>query len=117
MNRVLAYIEHIREAARLALSYTEGMQHADFLADTRTQQAVVMNLIIIGEAATKLLNENTELAACYPQVAWRNMRGMRNRLAHGYFEIDMDIVWDTVHNALPDLILKLNTVSSDTQPS
>ena len=109
MNRASDYIEHIREAATLAVSYLEGMQHADFLADTRTQQAVLMNLIIIGEAATKLLAEDPELAERYPHIAWRNMRGMRNRLAHGYFEIDMDIVWDTAQSALPDLIKQLNT--------
>lgn len=108
MNRALDYIEHIREAATLAVSYVEGMQRADFLDDTRTQQAVVMNLIIIGEAATKLLQETPDISEQHPNIAWRNMRGMRNRLAHGYFEIDMDVVWDTVTHALPDLIEKLN---------
>ena len=108
MNRALDYIEHIHEAATLAVSYVEGMQRADFLDDTRTQQAVVMNLIIIGEAATKLLQETPDITEQHPDVAWRNMRGMRNRLAHGYFEIDMDVVWDTVTHALPDLIEQLN---------
>lgn len=85
MNRCDDYIEHMRHAAALALSYTEGMAQDDFLDDTRTQQAVVMNLIIIGEAATKLLTDCPEFTERHPQIAWRNMRGMRNRLAHGYF--------------------------------
>jgi uncharacterized protein with HEPN domain len=110
MNRAQDYIEHMRTAARLAISYTEGMHREDFLADTRTQQATVMNLIIIGEAASKLLSENPQLVELYPDVAWRNMRGMRNRLAHGYFEIDMDVVWDTLQTALPELIDRLDRV-------
>lgn len=100
-------IQHMREAAHQALLYTEGMAKADFLADRRTQQAVILNLIILGEAATKLMDRHPEVIARYPQIEWQGMRGMRNRIAHGYYEIDLDVVWDTVSLGLPDLLEKL----------
>lgn len=63
-----------------------------------------MSLIIIGEAASKIMDGYPEFVQAHPEVPWRNMRGMRNRIAHGYFEINLDIVWDTVRIALPELI-------------
>jgi uncharacterized protein with HEPN domain len=83
------------------------MSKADFFADKRTQQAVVMNLIIIGEAATKLLQEHEDFTSHHADIPWRNMKGMRNRIAHGYFEINLDVVWDTVQTALPELLKSL----------
>ena len=110
-SRLPDYLEHIRQAVTDACAYAEGMNKADFLADKRTQQAVVMNLIIIGEAATKLLNDHGDFTSHHAAVPWRNMKGMRNRIAHGYFEINLDVVWDTVQTALPELLRSLPTTS------
>jgi uncharacterized protein with HEPN domain len=85
----------------------------DFLADKRTQQAVVMSLIIIGEAATKVMEGYAAFAQAHPDVPWRNMRGMRNRMAHGYFDINLDVVWDTAQEWLPDLLKQLTAVRRD----
>lgn len=97
------YLAHMQEASALAQSYVEGMSKADFLNDKRTQQAVILNIMVIGEAATKLTDEYPEFVAKFPQVQWKSMRGMRNRLAHGYFDINLDIVWETIKQALPEL--------------
>ena len=104
--------EHMRDAASQALAYIEGLAKEDFLADRRTQQAVTLNLIVLGEAATKLMDRHAELIADYPQIEWQAMRGMRNRIAHGYYEIDLDVVWDTVTLGLPELLKGLS-VSHD----
>ena len=66
--------------------------------------------MVIGEAATKLADEYPEFVAKFPQVEWKSMRGMRNRLAHGYFDINLDVVWDTVKQALPDLEAQLRQI-------
>ncbi len=79
----------------------QGLSKTQFLADRRTQQAVIMSLIIVGEAATKVMDRHAEFAAQHPQVPWRSMRGMRNRITHGYFDINLDVVWETVQTALP----------------
>ncbi|MEY2860463.1 MAG: hypothetical protein RL392_921 [Pseudomonadota bacterium] len=95
------------EAAVQACAYVEGFQKADFLEDKKTQQAVVLNLILIGEEASKLLKDHDIFALANPQLQLRSMKGMRNRIAHGYFEINLDTVWETVQTALPDMIQQL----------
>ena len=86
------------------------MSREDFLADKRTQQAVTMNIVVIGETAAKLLNNHRDFVDGYPEVPWKNMKGMRNRIAHGYFEINLDVVWETVRSALPELLARLPAI-------
>lgn len=109
-SRLRDCLDHMLEAARQACAYTEGMSKEQFLADKRTQQAVILNLILIGEEATKLLKDEDAFANQYPNVPWRSMKGMRNRIAHGYFEINLDTVWETLQTALPRLIAQLPAV-------
>jgi uncharacterized protein with HEPN domain len=109
-NRLSDYLEHIQQAAMDACGFVEGLSKDDFLTDKRTQQAVIMSLVIIGEAATKVMDGFTEFTQAHPEVPWRSMRGMRNRIAHGYFDINLDVVWETVQTALPDLLKQLPAV-------
>jgi uncharacterized protein with HEPN domain len=111
--RLADYLEHLQQAASDACAFVEGLEKADFLSDKKTQQAVIMSLIIVGEAATRVMDRATEFAQRHPQVPWRSMRGMRNRVAHGYFDIDLDVVWDTVQTALPELLRLLPAVQQD----
>lgn len=101
------YLQHIRQAATNVLEFTESMTEAAFAADKRTQQAVVMNLVIIGEAATRIMDAHPDFVESHPEIPWRSMRGMRNRIAHAYFEIDLTVVWATVRDALPALLATL----------
>jgi uncharacterized protein with HEPN domain len=103
-NRLGDYLEHMRQAVGDVLVFVEGMSKEEFFDDKRTQQAVIMSLIIIGEAATKIMDRYSEFATQNTQVPWRAMRGMRNRIAHGYFDINLEVVWDTVQVALPELL-------------
>lgn len=108
--RLIDYLDHMRQAATDACTFVEGLSKVDFLADKRTQQAVIMSLIVIGEAATKIMDGSTEFAARHSHIPWRSMRGMRNRIAHGYFDINLDVVWDTVRTALPALLEQLDAL-------
>lgn len=103
-SRLSDYLEHIYQAAVDAGNFVDGLDKHDFLADKRTQQAVIMSFVIIGEAAAKVMDSNAEFVEQHPEVPWRNMRGMRNRIAHGYFDIDLDVVWQTVQRNIPDLV-------------
>lgn len=109
-NRLPDYLDHIQQAAIDARSFVEGLAKEEFLADKRTQQAVIMSLIIIGEAATKIMDGYTVFTQAHSEVPWRSMRNMRNRMAHGYFDINLDIVWDTVQEWLPELLKQLPVV-------
>ena len=110
VNRLPDYLSHMRQAIADAQSFTEGMAQVDFVQDKRTQQAVVMSLIVLGEAATKVMDKYPDFAAEHTEIPWRNMRGMRNRIAHGYFDINLEVVWDTVHTALPALKSQLDAL-------
>jgi uncharacterized protein with HEPN domain len=112
-SRLSDYLDHIRQAAEDARSFVAGMGKDDFLVDKRTQQAVIMSLVIIGEAATKVMDGYADFADAHPEVPWRSMRGMRNRIAHGYFDINLDLVWDTVQTALLALLAHLPALSED----
>ncbi|WP_227502258.1 MULTISPECIES: HepT-like ribonuclease domain-containing protein [Enterobacteriaceae] len=107
------YLDHIQQAATDARSFVEGMAKDDFLADKRTQQAVIMSLIVIGEAATKVMDGYVEFTQAHADVPWRSMRNMRNRMAHGYFDINLDVVWETVQEWLPALLQQLPAVRQD----
>lgn len=103
-NRLPDYLDHIRQSASDACGFIKGMRKEEFLSDKRTQQAVIMNIVIIGEAATKIMDRYPEFIETNPKIPWRSMRGMRNRITHGYFDINLDLVWDTVQTALPELL-------------
>jgi uncharacterized protein with HEPN domain len=115
-TRLPDYLDHIRRAASDACSFVEGLDKNGFLADKRTQSAVVMSLVIIGEAATKMMDLYPVFTDQHPEVPWRNMRGMRNRIAHGYYDINLELVWDTVQSALPALLTRLPPTPADVAP-
>ena len=94
-----AYLLHIQDAAACILSYTVDGQAA-FLADRRTQDAAVRNFEIIGEAA-KNLSETTRSRRA--DIPWRQIAGMRDKLIHQYFEVNLELVWRTVEIEIPRL--------------
>lgn len=110
IDRLPLWQEQMHEAASQALAYVEGMDKAAFVTDKRTQQAVVLNLLVIGKLAAKLLEQHGDFVLEHPGIAWASMKGMRNRIAHGYFELDIGVVWETVQRALPDLLARLPAV-------
>ena len=107
LSRLGDYLDQMLTAANDARRFVDGMSKEDFLADKRTQQAVVMSLVIIGEAAARIMDKHSQFVADNSEIPWRGMRGMRNRVAHGYFDVNLDVVWDTTQTALPDLLLRL----------
>ncbi len=93
-------IDDMVAAVDKILRYTAGMDKAAFAADERTIDAVVRNLIVIGEAAAHVPED---VVAASPQIPWARMRGMRNLAVHEYFGIDVNVLWDTVTGNLPSL--------------
>jgi uncharacterized protein with HEPN domain len=105
---------HMRDAAAAAVMFAAGKSRADLETDLMLQFAIVRAVEIIGEAAARL---TAATRAANPQVPWSNIIGMRNRLVHGYFDVDLDVVWSTVDAHLAPLIVTLDTmISSATSP-
>lgn len=88
------YLRHIRDAIERVASYVQNMSYDDFLDDTKTHTAVIRELEIIDEASKRLSPESKRHT---PEIPWRDITGMRDKLIHDYFGVDLDAVWKTIH--------------------
>jgi len=101
------YIRHILDAARKALHFTANRSREDLNKNEMLAISLVHLLEIVGEAAN-VVSEGFRKQ--YPHIPWRKMIELRNRLIHGYFDINLDIVWDTVLKDLPPLVSDLEKI-------
>jgi len=106
----LIRIRHMRDAAIEALSFAVGKSRSGLGNDRMLVLAIIKDLEIIGEPASRVSSEMRERFADIP---WQDIVGMRNRLIHGYFDVDIDRVWDTVNSDLPELLKLLEAVVDD----
>ena len=102
-QRLPDYLGHIAEAIERIERYTASIDHAAFERDELIQDAVIRNLEVIGEASRNITRDDPDFAAAHPELPLSFAYEMRNVLAHGYFKIDLGIVWRTVQRALPGL--------------
>jgi uncharacterized protein with HEPN domain len=110
MNKAdLVRVRHMLDAARKAVEFTTGRSRADLETDEKLALALVRLLEVLGEAA-KAVSEETRRGA--PHIAWKQVAGTRDRLIHGYFDVDLNIVWEIVVKDLPPLIAELERVVS-----
>lgn len=101
--RVIDYLTHILEAVDRIGRYVDAMSEQSFLGDEKTQDAVVRNFEILGEAAHNVEKFHSAFAQTHADVPWAVMYTMRNRVAHGYFEVDYELVWKTISADLPEI--------------
>ncbi len=101
------FLLDIQEAIRRISEYVAGMTYQTFLEDTKTQDAVIRNLEIIGEATKNLPKDLRER---YPHVPWKGMASVRDRLIHHYFGVNLDIVWQIVKEELPKVASQLESI-------
>ena len=106
------YIQDIFEAIVEVKDFTEGMSFEDFVKDKKTINAVVRSLEIIGEAAKKIPNS---MRAEYSEIPWKRMAGMRDKLMHEYFGIDLEIVWEVIQREIPPLKPFIQKVLEDVE--
>lgn len=100
-------LRHMRDAANAALDFVQGKARSDLDSETMLTFALIRAIEIIGEAATRL---PVPLRDAHPEIAWGPIIGMRNRLVHGYYDVDLDILWVTVTTRLPPLIGALDAI-------
>ena len=96
----LIYIEHILECLDKIELYIDGFSEESFSEDSKTQDAVIRQFEIIGEATR---NISEALKEKYPDIPWKDMAGMRNKLIHHYFGVDISMVWKTALEDAPEL--------------
>ena len=106
MKDPLLYIIHIHESLKKIAAYTRDGRDA-FMVDSKTQDAVVRNFEIIGEAARRMPGEFT---AAYPQIPWRRIAGFRDILIHAYDRVDMAEIWNVIEQHVPQLLSALENI-------
>ncbi|MBI4455416.1 MAG: DUF86 domain-containing protein [Acidobacteria bacterium] len=106
----LESIADIREAIKRIESYTRNLTYQAFLKDTKTQDAVVRNLEIIGEAVKNL---STDFRRRHQGVDWKQIAGFRDRLIHGYFGVNWDILWNVITEKVPELEVQIEALQRE----
>jgi uncharacterized protein with HEPN domain len=104
MPRDEATLLDLLKAARLAVVFKDGVDKPAFLQDVKTQSAILHQLLVLGEAVKRL---SETFRTQHPEIPWRMIAGMRDKLIHGYDDVDLDEVWKTVYTDIPRLIALL----------
>lgn len=105
-RRVKDFLNDIKEAIEMIITYTKGLTYDKFIQDRKTRDAVVRNIEIIGEAAK---NVSADLKEKYLQIPWRKLAGLRDKLIHHYFGIDYKVVWK-VKKELPKFTSEIEEI-------
>ena len=112
-GRLRQQFTRMQEAAQQAMFYIEGMDEATFLADRRTQDATMMQIIVIGEAVTNLWKRDRKFLARYPDIPWAGIAAMRHLTAHHYAKVHIPSLWVTLSDSVPDLLSRLPAIMMD----
>lgn len=106
----LTRLKHIRDAAMTAINFVKNRDREDLDNEQMLSLALVRLVEIMGEAAN---NVSLTCQTSYPQIPWREIVGMRNRIVHAYFDVDLDVIWQVVKDDLPKLLRWVNQAIQD----
>jgi uncharacterized protein with HEPN domain len=111
--RLTDYLHHVLQAIDRILSYSTGFDEAAFIGNELVQDAVIRNFEVIGEASHNIEMQFPEFAAAHPELPLAFAYQMRNAIAHGYYRVDLNIVWRTIATDLPDFRALVRAAAND----
>jgi uncharacterized protein with HEPN domain len=101
------YLDHILESFTKAIQYLNNVSYEAYMADEEKQDAIIRKIEVAGEATKRL---SSEIRKKYGHVPWRAIAGMRDKLIHDYFNVDLEMVWETATKDIPSLIPEIETI-------
>ena len=107
-EKLLRYLGRLSAAAERAVEFTNSVSFSEFQHDVEKQMAVTMALVLMGDAVNRIAKKFPHFLDEHPQIAWDQMRGLRNAIVHQYYDLALDVLWDTVHNDLPIVIAQID---------
>ncbi|MDY6783270.1 MAG: DUF86 domain-containing protein [Cyanobacteriota bacterium] len=107
MKRDIQFLLDMLQSAELIVDYVNQCSKDDFVSSVQLQDSVIRRLLIVAEAAKRVSESKRQTL---PQISWREINGMRNRLVHEYDDVDLDIVWNVVQSEIPILIEQLKPI-------
>ena len=110
VEKDLARLQHMFDSTKAILSFIEGKQRENLDTDRLLLSGILREMEILGEAAGKVTERTKDR---FPDLPWKQMVGMRNRLIHAYFDVDHDVIWKTIKDSLPSLANKLEKIISE----
>ncbi len=110
LDRLITHLDYMQRAGSEIGRFLQGTDRDAFFGAVEKQRAVGMNLMMIGEAAARIAEEYPEFVVDHPDLPWHVMRDFRNRIAQGYFDIELTALWDLAHKSLPGLLLQLDSI-------
>lgn len=114
-QRLADYLGHIQEAIERIRQYVAALDEPAFHKNNMAQDAVIRNIEIVGEASYNIQKHYPEFARAHPELPLAFAYQMRNAVSHGYFRVDLEIVWKTIHNDLPGLYKQVLGLMADLQ--
>lgn len=113
-ERVEDYLEHIADAIERATRYVGNLENLQALEqDQQAQDAIVRTIAVVGEAANRIQKVAPEFVTKHPMLPWSQMRGIRNKVIHDYFDVAWDVVWETVKVDLPPLLQQVRSLLTE----
>jgi len=113
--RLPDYLNDMERAAAKACTYVAGLSWDDFHSNELVQDGVIRQISIIGEASARILHKYEGFTQTHADIQWKDIRGMRDILIHDYGHVDLETVWDTARNFLPELLRQLPGLKQDAE--